>query len=128
MLGNRPAVAFVSVSDIEAARTFYETVLGLEIVSQDAFGIVARAGGVTVRLIQPSLRASAVYTVLGFETADIAADVGALAGRGIAFERYDFLGEAQDAAGIWTAPAGDRVAWFKDPDGNVLALSQPAPA
>ncbi|MDR3511263.1 MAG: VOC family protein [Caulobacteraceae bacterium] len=128
MLSSRPAVAFVAVSDFDAARAFYEGVLGLEIVSQNALGVVARAGGVTVRLIQPSLRASAVYTVLGFDTPDIAADAAALAGRGVVFERYDFLGETQDVDAIWTAPDGARVAWFKDPDGNVLSLSQHPPA
>ena len=51
------------------------------------------------------------------------ADLDDLARRGVAFERYDGL--QQDAAGVWTAPGGARIAWFRDPDGNVLSLTQP---
>jgi catechol 2,3-dioxygenase-like lactoylglutathione lyase family enzyme len=129
LLADCPAVAFVGAADLAKARAFYEGVLGLTIVSQDGFAVVAQAGGVTIRISQPPQVAAAPYTVLGFEVDDIAGKVAALTARGVAFERYAFMGETQDASGIWTVPGGGgKVAWFKDPDGNLLSLSQQAPA
>ena len=127
MLSDSPAIAFVAASDLDRARAFYEGVLGLAIVSQDGFAVVVRAGGVTIRIAQPPEVIVAPYTVLGFDVADVAAEAAALVSRGVVFERYDWMGQAQDDNGVWTAPSGAKVAWFKDPDGNLLSLSQ-APA
>jgi catechol 2,3-dioxygenase-like lactoylglutathione lyase family enzyme len=124
MLSDCPAVAFIGAADLTRARAFYEGVLGLSVVSQDDFAVVARAGGVSLRITQPPQVVAAPYTVLGFSVRDVAAEVAALAARGVAFERYDGMG--QDAAGVWSAPGGGKVAWFKDPDGNLLSLSQAA--
>ena len=128
MLSDCPAVAFVAAADLDRARAFFEGVLGLAIVSQDGFAVVARAGGVTIRIAQPPEVILAPYTVLGFDVTDVASEAAALALRGVSFERYDWMGEAQDADGVWTAPGGAKVAWFKDPDGNLLSLSQAPPA
>lgn len=123
MLGDARAVAFVGASDLDVARAFYEGVLGLTVVSQDAFVVVAQAGGVSVRIIKPPQVAAASYTVLGFIVEDVPAKAAALAERGVAFERYPWFGEAQGPDGVWLAPSGAHVAWFKDPDGNLLSIS-----
>jgi catechol 2,3-dioxygenase-like lactoylglutathione lyase family enzyme len=125
MLGEATAIAFIGVSDLDAGRAFYEGVLGLTIVSQDDFAVVADAGGVQVRITQPPQVIAASYTVLGFQVEDVSAAVSGLVAKGIVFERYPWFGDAQDADGVWLAPSGTRVAWFKDPDGNLLSISGP---
>jgi catechol 2,3-dioxygenase-like lactoylglutathione lyase family enzyme len=116
-------MALVGVSDLGTARTFYGGLLGLEIVSEDGFALVALAGGMRIRItLVPSVVACG-YTVLGFEVPDTKASAAQLAAAGIVFEHYSFLGDAQGPDGIWEAPGGTRVAWFKDPDGNLLSIS-----
>src|SRR5258708_6815654 len=119
MLGDKPLMSFVATTDGPRARRFYGEVLGLAIVSDDPFALVADANGTTLRIQKvTSLRAQA-FTVLGWEVPDIRAVVDALTGRGVVFDRYDGMG--QDERAIWTSPSGARVAWFKDPDGNTLS-------
>jgi catechol 2,3-dioxygenase-like lactoylglutathione lyase family enzyme len=86
---------------------------------------VVDAHGTTLRVTAVPERAPAGYTVLGWEVADLEGEVDALAARGVGFSRFE--GMDQDDRGIWTAPDGTRVAWFADPDGNTLSLSE-APA
>ena len=126
MLANSRAVAFVTVTDLDRARAFYEGVLGLKVASQDVFAVMAEAGGVTLRISRAPAVLPAPYTVAGFDVEDIDTVVDGLAGRGVAFERYPFFGDQQDARGVWTAPGGARVAWFKDPDGNLLSVQHMA--
>jgi catechol 2,3-dioxygenase-like lactoylglutathione lyase family enzyme len=123
MLNEGRVVAFVATKHAGRARGFYEGVLGLRVVSDDDFALVLDANGTTVRVAKVAEPVVAPYTVLGWEVADIAASVRALKERGVAFERYSSL--EQDMLGIWIAPGGARVAWFKDPDGNVLSVTQP---
>jgi catechol 2,3-dioxygenase-like lactoylglutathione lyase family enzyme len=118
VLGSAKLVAFVTVSNAARARTFYRDVLGLCLVSEDNFD----ANGTTLRVAIASRVTAAPYTVLGWEIADIAATVRHLAAAGVQFERYP--GMQQDDLGIWQSPSGARVAWFKDPDGNTLSVSQ----
>jgi catechol 2,3-dioxygenase-like lactoylglutathione lyase family enzyme len=125
MLGEAKAIAFIGVSDLNAGRAFYEGVLGLAIVSQDDFAVVADAGGVTIRITQPPQVTAAPYTVLGFQVEDVSAAVAGLVAKGVVFERYPWFGDAQGPDGVWLAPSGTRVAWFKDPDGNLLSISGP---
>jgi len=100
-------------------------VLGLEHHGFDGFAHRFRAGPVNLRIVKPPQgRVAAGYTVLGWETPDIARDVAALTAKGVEFIRYPFFADAQDAHGVWTAPGGDKVAWFLDPDGNTLSLAQ----
>jgi catechol 2,3-dioxygenase-like lactoylglutathione lyase family enzyme len=122
VLTNGKLVAFVATLDAKRARTFYEGTLGLRVVHDDDFAIVLDANGTTVRVTKVNEMKVAPYTVLGWTVADLASIVGALRDRGVTFERYGSLG--QDALGIWTAPDGTLVAWLKDPDGNVLSISQ----
>jgi catechol 2,3-dioxygenase-like lactoylglutathione lyase family enzyme len=125
MLGTASLVAFVPSRDTARARAFYEGVLGLEFESEDAFALVLSANGVTVRVANvagvPDFR-PAPFTILGWHVPEVAAIVTALQARGVMFERYD--GMRQDALGVWTSPSGARVAWFKDPDGNVLSITE----
>ena len=122
MLGTKSIVAFVPTTDYAKARAFYEGVLGLRFVSQDEFALVLDANGIMLRVTKVPKHEPQPFTILGWQVDNIDGDVGTLTERGVRFERYGFPG--QDDAGIWTAPTGDKVAWFKDPDGNTLSLSQ----
>ena len=123
LLGSQKIMAFAATRDADAAKAFYADKLGLEFLSDDGFAVVFNANGVTLRIQRVKEVAGAQYTVLGWEVSDIAAKVKELTAAGVKFERYGF--PDQDEMGIWTAPGGAaRVAWFKDPDGNTLSLSQ----
>ncbi len=124
MLGSRNIVAGVPTRDFQKAREFYEGVLGLGFVSQDAFALVVEANGIHVRISKVPEYKPAQFTILGWEVSPIEEAVSALQQRGVQFERFGFF--EQDALGIWTAPNGDKVAWFKDPDGNILSVSSHA--
>jgi catechol 2,3-dioxygenase-like lactoylglutathione lyase family enzyme len=115
-------VAFVPSRDLSISESFYRDVLGLELVESTSFANVFAAGGSTLRVTRVEELAPAPYTVLGWSVPDVAAAVDSLGARGVVFKRYDRM--EQDTAGIWTAPGGARVAWFEDPDGNTLSLSQ----
>ncbi|SRR5581483_4968301 len=122
MLDKTNLVAFLPTTDYARARAFFEGVLGLSFRSQDDFALVMDANGIMLRISKVPDFAAKPYTILGWQVTDIDDVAAALSARGVSFERYGFL--EQDALGVWTAPSGDRVAWFKDPDGNVLSLSQ----
>ncbi|KAA2254281.1 VOC family protein [Solihabitans fulvus] len=122
MLGSAQIVAFVPATDLERSREFYENVLGLRVTEVTAFACVLTAGGVTVRITQVDQLRPQPFTVLGWVVSDIEATAVELVARNVRFARYD--GMSQDAHGVWTTPSGDRVAWFTDPDGNVLSLTQ----
>ncbi len=124
MLKDCAVVAFVGVADLVRARAFYEGLLGLDIVSADDFAIEAKASGTTLRITKVPAVTPAAYTIAGFAINGIDDTVDGLAARGVMFERYAFLGAAQNAKGIWTSPSGAKVAWFKDPDGNLLSISK----
>jgi catechol 2,3-dioxygenase-like lactoylglutathione lyase family enzyme len=124
MLGNAKIVAFVPTTDFQRARAFYEGVLGLRFIDDDGFAMVLDAGGITIRVSKAGDFTPAPFTILGWAVEEIEAVVTALTAHGVHFERYGFF--EQDPLGIWTAPSGDKVAWFKDPDGNVLSVSQHA--
>jgi catechol 2,3-dioxygenase-like lactoylglutathione lyase family enzyme len=118
-------VAFIPTTKPEAARAFYEKTLGLRFESADQFAIVFRVGpepGIMLRVtIVPELTPHS-FTAFGWQVDDIVATVTELAANGVEFTRYGFL--EQDERAIWNAPGGTKVAWFRDPDGNTLSLSQ----
>jgi catechol 2,3-dioxygenase-like lactoylglutathione lyase family enzyme len=124
MLAASLPMGFLAVSDFARARTFYEGVLGLEFVSQDDFALVMRSEPILIRFTRPPQIVVASYTVFGWQVADIDAMAAQLSAKGVRFERYAQLGGSQRADGVWSAPSGAKVAWFKDPDGNLLSLSQ----
>jgi catechol 2,3-dioxygenase-like lactoylglutathione lyase family enzyme len=115
-------IGFAPITDADRAKAFYTDVLGLEFVKDDGFALVFRSGENMVRLARVPEVQPVQSTILGWETVSVKDEVERLAGLGVAFLRYPFL--EQDEHGIWNAPGGDTVAWFKDPDGNVLSLSQ----
>jgi catechol 2,3-dioxygenase-like lactoylglutathione lyase family enzyme len=122
MLASSKVIGFVPTKDAQKARTFYEGNLGFQFVSDDPFALVMRAGETMIRIAKAQDFTPAPYTVLGWEVRDITAVVRWLRERGVAFEKYPFVQDQE--LGIWTAPGGNKVAWFKDPDGNVLSVSQ----
>jgi catechol 2,3-dioxygenase-like lactoylglutathione lyase family enzyme len=122
MLGSTNIVAFVPIKDSGKARAFYEGVLGLRFVKDDGFALVLEANGIMVRAAKMKEVTPAQFTILGWQVSDIAQVVRGLVARGVRFEIFGFF--KQDELGIWTAPTGDKVAWFKDPDGNILSVSQ----
>jgi catechol 2,3-dioxygenase-like lactoylglutathione lyase family enzyme len=122
MLGALNIVAFVPTKDSSKARTFYEGVLGLHFLKDDGFAMVLDANGIMVRVAKMQEFTPAPFTILGWQVSEIENVVRALAAKGVHFEIFGFF--KQDEIGIWTAPTGDKVAWFKDPDGNILSVSQ----
>lgn len=122
MLGSTNIVAFVPIENSEKSRAFYEGVLGLRFVKDDGFALVFEANGIMVRAAKMKEFTPAQFTVLGWQVSGIEDVVRALTKKGVHFEIFGFF--KQDELGIWTAPTGDKVAWFKDPDGNILSVSQ----
>jgi catechol 2,3-dioxygenase-like lactoylglutathione lyase family enzyme len=122
MLNSSNVVAFIATSKPESARSFYEQTLGLRLVTDDPFAIVFDANGVMLRVQKVREHTPPPYTVLGWDVADIHASVEELLSRGVRCEGYEWL--EQDKSGVWSAPSGAKIAWFKDPDGNTLSLTQ----
>lgn len=123
MLTAKGFTGFIPVRDAAAARAFYAGVLGLPVLADTPFALVLDAGGTTVRVTPVGEFTAQPFTIAGWQVADIDAEVRALSERGVSFTRYE--GMDADELGIWTAPGGDRVAWFRDPDGNTLSLTMP---
>ena len=123
MLASSPINAFVRVTDPQRARHFYEKVLGLQVVSDNPFMMVFRANNALIMAQKAEKFSPLRGTVLGWEVKDINKAIAALVKNGVVFERYD--GMDQDELGVWKSPDGN-VAWFKDPDGNILSLSEHA--
>ena len=115
-------VTFLLTQNPDAAIKFYRDTLGLTYKHDDGFALVFDTKGIQLRISKVPKFTSAQHTVLGWETSDINKDLAELVSRGVAFERYPNMG--QDENGICTFPGGSKVAWFKDPDGNVLSISQ----
>jgi catechol 2,3-dioxygenase-like lactoylglutathione lyase family enzyme len=117
-------VTFLLTGKPDAATAFYRDTLGFSYLRDDGFALVFDLHGTLLRIGKVPSHTPAQHTVLGWEMGDIGATVSELTAKGVAFERYPNMG--QDEQGICTFPTGDKVAWFKDPDGNVLSLSQHA--
>jgi catechol 2,3-dioxygenase-like lactoylglutathione lyase family enzyme len=122
MLRNQKIIAFLPARDLARAKQFYRDTLGLRFISEDAFALVFEAAGTMLRIARVEELNPANYTVLGWEVDDIARAAKELHTTGVKFERYP--GMPQDDLGVWKSPSGARVAWFKDPDGNTLSLTQ----
>jgi catechol 2,3-dioxygenase-like lactoylglutathione lyase family enzyme len=120
MLGTSALIGFVATTQPERAKTFYRDVLGLRLVSDEEFALVFDANGTMLRIAKVDELRPSSRTVIGWSVDNIESAVRGLGSRGIQFERYDGL--KQDDLGIWASDGG-RIAWFKDPDGNVLSLT-----
>ena len=115
-------MAFIGTTDLGRAREFYRDTLGLDLVSEDQFALVFDAAGTMLRVTFVQQVAAAKYTVLGWQVADIVRTAKQLQNSQVALEYYP--GMQQDELGTWNSPSGARVAWFKDPDGNTLSITQ----
>lgn len=116
-------IGFVTIIDVDRAKSFYRDTLGLRLISEEPpFALVFDANGIMLRLGMGKQLPPASGTVLGWQVPDIESIVRTLGAAGVQFERYEFL--KQDDLGIWTSPTGAKVAWFKDPDGNLLSVSE----
>jgi len=122
MLGHTPVMSFVAAQNAKRAKEFYRDKLGLRLVREEPIALVFDANGTMLRVQLMRSVTPHPYTVLGWEVRDIAAAVAQLKRSGVAVER--FSGFNQDELGIWTAEDRTRVAWLKDPDGNVLSLTE----
>jgi catechol 2,3-dioxygenase-like lactoylglutathione lyase family enzyme len=123
MIAAAQLTAFVATTDLGRAAGFYVDVLGLTLIArEDPYAAVVDGQGAQLRITAVEKKAEAPYTVLGWEVPDIDAAVDDLRARGVTFNRYP--GMDQDDHDTWHAPGGTRVAWFRDPDGNTLSLSQ----
>lgn len=122
-LSTSTLVGFLCVRDRQQAKAFYTGTLGLEIALEDQFALVLVAGQTRLRISEMKDFQPQPFTVVGWEVTDINSTVESLTARGVEFQRFDGL--EQDELGIWLSPTTEaRIAWFKDPDGNLLGLSQ----
>lgn len=121
MLGSAQAIAFVPSTDLERSRAFYADLLGLPLVEMTPYACVLRAGSTMLRVTRVEALTTQPFTVFGWAVADLDGILLALSLAGVAPLRYEGLDQSPD--GVWTTPGGDRIAWFPDPDGNVLSLT-----
>jgi len=122
MLGRSDVVAFVATARPEQSRAFYRDTLGLRLVADEPYALVFDANGTTLRVARVAAHAPAPHTVLGWSVRSIDDVVARLVERDVPLARFPAL--HQDATGVWTAPGGARVAWFHDPDGNLLSVTE----
>jgi catechol 2,3-dioxygenase-like lactoylglutathione lyase family enzyme len=122
MLANETLKTFVPTLKPQEAKVFYRDTLGLKLLNEDNYGLEFDSGGKLLRVIVvPELKPH-TFTILGWNVKDIEASIRSLNDKGIFCEKYDFI--PQNDLGIWISPNGTSVAWFKDPDENILSLSQ----
>ena len=124
MLRNATVTALVGTMQKDASTAFYRDTLGLKFLRDDGFAAVFQGKNATVRVSRVPAIAPAAYAVLAFEVDDIDKTVDGLTAKGVVFQRYGFF--VQDAKGVWAAPDGTKVAWFHDPDLNLLSVVQHA--
>jgi catechol 2,3-dioxygenase-like lactoylglutathione lyase family enzyme len=123
MLGSATITSLVGTTKPAVAKAFYRDVLGLKFVCEDQFATIFEGKNLRIRVSATPSVVPAPYAVLAFEVTDIEKIMDGLASKGVAFARYPFL--VQDSKGVWSAPDGTKVAWFHDPDLNLLSVVQP---
>jgi predicted enzyme related to lactoylglutathione lyase len=122
VLTDNSIIAFVPAVDLARAKTFYGGLLGMTLVSEDRFALGFNGGGTMLRVAHVPNVVATAHTVLGWQVDDIQTSMVRLKAAGIRFERYPGFDQTED--GVWTAPSGARIAWFKDIEGNLLSLTQ----
>lgn len=120
MLTSAKVKVFVPITDAEKAKSFYQGTLGFTLLTEDSYGLEFALDHVVLRLSMVGQHQPAQFTILGWKVTDIYSAVADLEARGVIFEKYGF--ENQDERGVWAAPGGTKVAWFKDPFGNTLSV------
>lgn len=121
MLSDKKLKAFIPTVAPEKSKRFYRDILGLKLLSEDNYASEFDANGTLLRVTTVDKLIPHPFTVLGWEVDNIEEMILTLGTKGVLFEKYNFF--EQDELGIWIAPGGTKVAWFKDPDGNLLSLS-----
>jgi catechol 2,3-dioxygenase-like lactoylglutathione lyase family enzyme len=116
-------ILFIATTEPQRARRFYEESLGLEFVADEPYALVFRVGEIPLRIQKVEQKAAAGHTVLGWKVSDIRKTMAGLREAGVEFVRLEGL--EQSAEGIWRSPSGAQIAWFRDPDGNTLSLTEP---
>ena len=122
MLADKELKAFVPTMKPAIAKSFYKNILGLKLLSEDNYALEFEANGTLLRVIVVQELKPQIFTVVGWNVPDISSTIKLLNKKGVHCEMYDFL--KQDELGAWTSPGGSKVAWFKDPDGNILSLTE----
>ncbi|HVT41172.1 MAG TPA: VOC family protein [Gemmatimonadaceae bacterium] len=122
MIGKSQLTAFLATSNPARSKAFYAKTLGLRLIEDDQFALLFDSGGVPLRIQKADAVRPHSFTALGWQVRSIRRVVAGLVKRGVVLERYPFL--EQNEQGVWLAPSGTRVAWFKDPDGNILSVSE----
>jgi|SRR5215469_8377627 len=122
MLADKKLKAFVPTTKPDKAKSFYKDILGLELLSEDNYALEFNSNGTLLRVIVVQELKPHPFTVLGWNIDNISSTIKSLNDKNVFCEKYDSL--EQDSLGIWTSPGGGKVAWFKDPDGNVLSLTE----
>jgi predicted enzyme related to lactoylglutathione lyase len=122
MLAHCDLIAFIATTQPEQAKVFYSEVLELPLMEDTPFALVFDAHGTMLRIQKVQTLTPAGHTVLGWHVVDVHEAVEILLKRGVIFDRYPGL--PQDEQGIWTTPDGNKIAWFTDPDGNTLSLTE----
>ncbi len=122
MLGKESLMAFIATANPEACRRFYANTLELTNTEDSPFALEFSVNGTKIRIQKVETLSFVPYTVLGWQVENIAETVRYLTGRGVSFLQFESM--PQDELGIWTSPGNAQVAWFKDPDGNTLSLTQ----
>ena len=122
MLNESRIVCFLDTKNPEIAKEFYQDILGLKLIEDTPHALVFDANGTTLRIQKVREHTPAKHTSVGWEVNNIRANIEALLKKDVCFERYEGL--QQDELGIWRTLDGAQIAWFKDPDGNILSLTQ----
>jgi catechol 2,3-dioxygenase-like lactoylglutathione lyase family enzyme len=122
MLDDHEVTAFLATADAAGMKPFYGDVLGLRLLEDTPFALVFAMRETTLRIQKLQAFTPAAHTALGWSVKDIGAAARALAGKGVRFERFE--GMPQDELGVWLSPSGAKIAWFKDPSGNLLSLTE----
>jgi catechol 2,3-dioxygenase-like lactoylglutathione lyase family enzyme len=122
VLNSSKLIGFVATAKADEARRFYSEALGLPLIDEGPYALVFDANGTKVRVQKVAAVTPAGYTALGWAVEDIDQAIDELTGRGVRFERFE--GVSQSESGVWRTPDGSGVAWFRDPDGNILSLTQ----
>ena len=122
MLDTSKPIAFIPTRDADRARPFFENTLNLRFLSDDGFALNFTTAGILLRVVRVGEFSPHIFTIFGWDVPDVEAAVTELSSRGVQF--LHIHGMQQSSAGVWTSPSGAKVAWFKDPDGNTLSVSQ----
>jgi hypothetical protein len=122
MLADKKLKAFAPTMKPDKARSFHKDILGLKLLSEDNYALEFDANGTLLRVTIVEDFKPHPFTILGWNVDNIFSSIKLLNDKNIFCEKYDFL--EQDKSGVWTSPNGSKVAWFKDPDGNVLSLTE----